>query len=247
MAKAKRNTTAPAVATMNDINKVTEILGKLVLQGKFAHMKTHVQAIMGGLLLPSLVDMGQVDAKEPEVADLLKSYSKPEVKKMLNPEPTTITEVVHERPVFRRLKDGVNKEKRIKRELDPAGRDILIRWWNVNQRLVPKEDPVCATLTAQVNALNGLEEPLSSMQIAGYFSHLCRMGLCLPEERNERLHSSKKRGAHTIMPEFTQELLDAIKENWEKERANESARKVDHALLAKQREKGITSPIIANY
>jgi hypothetical protein len=243
MAKAKRTT---AVAT-TEIDKVTEILGKLVLQGKFAHMKTHVQAIMGGLLLPSLVDLGQVDAKDTEVAELLKSYSKPEVKKMLNPEPVTVKEVVHERPVFRRIKDGVNKEKRIKRELDPAGRDILIRWWNVNQRLVPKEDPVCATLTAQVNALNSHEEPLSSMQIAGYFSHLCRTGLCVAEDRDERLKRSMKRGAHTIMPEFTQGLLDAIKENWEKERANEAAMAIDHAMLAKQREKGITSPIIANF
>jgi hypothetical protein len=247
MAKAKRNTPAPTVATERDINNVTEILGKLVLQGKFAHMKTHVQAIMGGLLLPSLVDLGQLDAKDEEVADLLKSYSRPAVKKMLNPDPTTITEVIHERPVFRRLKEGVNKEKRIKRELDPAGRDILIRWWNVNQRLVPKEDPVCATLTAQVNALNVTEEPLSSMQIAGYFSHLCRMGLRVAEERDAKFRMSMKRGAHTIMPEFSQELLDAIKENWEKERANEAARVIDHAMLAKQREKGITSPIIASY
>jgi len=247
MAKTKKITATNAVASTKEIDMVTEILGKLVLQGKFAHMKTHVQAIMGGLLLPSLVDNGQLDAKEPEVAELLKSYSKPEVKKMLNPEPVTVTEVVHERPVFRRIKDGVNKEKRIKRELDPAGRDILIRWWNVNQRLVPKEDPVCATLTAQVNALNGHEEPLSSMQIAGYFSHLCRTGLCLAEERDARLRNSMKRGAHTIMPEFTQELLDAIKENWVRERANEAARVTDHAKLAAQREKGITSPIIANF
>jgi hypothetical protein len=245
--RTKKSAAVTSVATMKEIDQVSELLGKLVLQGKFAHMKTHVQAIMGGLLLPSLVDLGQLDAKEPEVADLLKSYSKPEVKKMLNPEPVKVTEVVHERPVFRRLKTGVNKEKRIVRALDTAGRDILIRWWNVNQRLIPKDDPVCATLTAQVNALNSNEEPLSSMQIAGYFSHLCRTGLCLAEERDARLRSSMKRGAHTIMPEFSKELLEAIKENWEMERANEAARVTDHAKLANNREKGITTPVIAKF
>ena len=236
-----------AIVTANEIDKVTEILGKLVLQGKFAHMKTHVQSIMGGLMLPQLVDLGKVDATDPAVSELLKSYSKPAVKKMLNPEPVKVTEVIHERPVFRRLKNGVNKEKRIKRELDPAGRDILIKWWNVNQRLVPKDDPVCATLTAQVNALHPNDEPLSSMQIAGYFSHLCRMGLKLPEERDDRLFRSMERGDHSVMPKYTQELLDAIKENWERERANEAARHGDHARMKIARDKGIHAPVIAQF
>lgn len=239
-------TTKKATVSAKDIDTVTEILGKLVLSGDSVHMKQHVQAIMGGLMLPQLVKLGQVDASDPNVANLLKSYSKPEVKKMLNPEPVKVTEVIHERPVFRRIKNGVNKEKRIVRELDPAGRDILIKWWNVNQRLIPKNDPVCATLTAQVNALNPNDEPLSSMQIAGYFSHLCRMGLKLPEDRDGRLQRSLARGSHSVMPKYTQELLDAIKENWERERANEATIREDHIKLARQREKGIMTPVIAN-
>jgi hypothetical protein len=233
--------------TSKEIDIVSKILGRLVIQGQNAHMKVPVQAIMGGLLLPTLVKNGGVDKSAPEVAGLLEEYSKKNIKQMLSPDPITVTEVVHERPVFRRIKTDVHKEKRIKRELDPAGRDILIRWWNVNQRLIPDNDPVCVTLTAQVNSRHPNEEPLSSMQIAGYFSHLCRMGLRTEEDREDRFMRSMKRGAHKVMPKYTQELLGAIKENWERERANEAARPMDHAKLLKLREKGINKPVIATF
>ena len=249
MARAKKNISD---VSAKDIDEVTEILGRLVLSAKFSHMKVHVQAIMGGVMLPKLIDLGEVDPEDPDVKTLVEAYSKSEVKKLLNPDPIAvevpieIEKIIHERPVYRRIKNGVNKEKRIQRGLDPAGRDILIRWWNVNQRLIPKDDPVCVTLTDQVNSLNPNNEPLSPMQISGYMSHLCRMGLRTAEEREDRLRSSLSRGDHTVMPKYTQELLDAIRENWEYERKLEETRLADHDKLRQLRAQGINKPVAAN-
>ena len=171
-----------------------------------------------------------------------------EVKKKLNPDPVIVQDVIHERPVFRRLKSGVAKQKRFERELDPAARDVMIRWWNTNQRLVPKDDPVCATLTEQINALTPNEEPLSPMQISGYFSHLCRMGLKTEDERLVRFNKSIERGAHSIMPKYSKELEAAIFENWEHERKNEEARKKDHQAMREQRNNGEDhKPVIARF
>jgi hypothetical protein len=223
-----------STVSAKDIDKVTAVLEKLVLQGRFAHMQGTVNKLMSGVLLPTLIEQGEVDPNDPDVIELMNSCKD-----------TEVVRVIRERPVYRRLKDGLNKVSRKTRELSTEGRDILIRWWNVNQRLIPKEDQACVTLTAQVNALRPSAEPLSALQIAGYFSHLCRMGLRTEDERVARLSASLNRGAHTIMPVYTQALLDAIYANWEFERANEAALHSDHIVMRELREKGVKSPVIA--
>jgi hypothetical protein len=240
-----------SVVTEKDITKVTSILGKLTIQGKFAHMKSSVQMVLGGLLLPYLVDLGKVDPDDPTINEMLKKYSRGEIRKIMFPDPVEVPievpveKIILERPVFRRIKNGVNKEIRKVRELCTEGRDILIRWWNTNQRLVPDDDPVCVVLTEQINALHPKEEPLSAMQIAGYFSHLCRMGRRTEEDRIDRFQRSIHRGDHTIMPKYSQPLLNAIQENWERERFDEYARKKDHLALSRRRIKGDMTPVIA--
>jgi hypothetical protein len=240
-----------------EIAKAAETLQKLVLSGKSTHMRTHVQTLIGGLALPEMVKQGLVDANDPGIKEALKKYSRARIKKQLSPEPVEVPveveveTVVHEQPVYRRLKVGLNKQKRKKRALDSIGRDVLIRWWNANQRLIPKDDPVCVTLTDQINAImdkrgDGLA-PLSPMQIAGYFSHLCRMGLRTVADRKIVLTRSVKRGNFTVVPRYSQELIDAIKENWERERANEQAMVVDHRKLALMRINGVKKPLIADY
>jgi len=249
MAKAKKSTTD---VSAREIDLASDILGRLVLSAKFSHMKVHIQAIMGGVMLPKLIDLGEIDPDDPDVKQLVDAYSKTEVKKLLNPDPVAVEvpieveKIIHERPIYRRIKNGVNKEKRIQRGLDPAGRDILIRWWNVNQRLIPKDDPVCVTLTDQVNSLNPNNEPLSPMQISGYMSHLCRMGLRVAEERDDRLRKSMSRGDHTVMPRYTPELIRMIQDNWEIERKLEETRAQDHARLIAQRAQGVNKPVAAN-
>ena len=87
MAKTKKNISD---VSAKEIDQVTEILGRLVLSAKFSHMKVHVQAIMGGVMLPKLIDLGEVDPEDPDVKTLVETYSKAEVKKLLNPDPIAV-------------------------------------------------------------------------------------------------------------------------------------------------------------
>jgi hypothetical protein len=244
---AKKSTEVSA----KELGVVTEVLRKLSLQAKFSHMRVPVQAIMGGILLPKLIDLGQVDGDDPKVQKLLDNYSKKNVRELLNPDPITveiekiIEQVVYERPIYRRLKSGVNKQILKERKLDTMSRDVIIRWWNVNQRLVSKDDPVTVTLTAQINALYSDDIPLAPMQLPGYFSHLCRMGLRTEEDRERVFDASMYRGDHTVRPLYSQKILDEILENWEFQRKLEQNMGEDHAELAELREKGLHVPLIA--
>lgn len=155
----------------------------------------------------------------------------------ITPAPAPVTTVVDGGGKFRRLKDnGVAKVKRFERELECSDRDIIIRWWNQNQRLVDKDDPVCARLTALINQQSGV--PLSPMQVAGYFSYLCRLGQWTAIDRAARLGRSLARGAFTVQPEYSRSLLDAIVENWNKERQDEALRAAAHAKMRAARAAG---------
>ena len=245
---AKKDTSE---VTTKELNVVTELFRKLTVNAKFSHMRVPLQAIMGGVILPQLVEAAQVDGEDPQVIDLLDRYSKKNVKEIINPDPITveidkvINHVVYERPIYRRIKGTVNKQILKERKLDPMSRDVIIRWWNVNQRLVSKDDPVTVTLTAQINALYSDGIPLAPMQLPGYFSHLCRMGLKTEIDRERIFGASMDRGDHSIMPVYSQKLLDEIQENWEFQRKLEETMASDHAELLNLRKKGHNATLIA--
>jgi hypothetical protein len=138
----------------------------------------------------------------------------------------------------RRLKDGVNKEKNFEREMTCSERDLIIRWWNQNQRLIPKDDPVCADLAQAINGTTTTKAPVSAMQVAGYLSYLCRMGRWLSADRDARFERTKKRGAITILPVYSAALITAINENWEREREDERLRAEAHARMRAARQAG---------
>jgi hypothetical protein len=139
---------------------------------------------------------------------------------------------------FRRLKDnGVAKVKRFERELECLDRDIIIRWWNNNQRLVPADDPVCVTLANEINS-TGTTVKLSSMQVAGYLSHLCRLGKLTHTDRQVRISRTVERGDISVIPEYSRPLLNAIVENWERERQDEALRAQAHAQMRAAKAEG---------
>jgi hypothetical protein len=151
--------------------------------------------------------------------------------------PAPVTTVVEGGGKFRRLKyNGVAKVKRFERELCCYDRDIIIRWWNQNQRLVDKDDPTCAALTTLINEQSGVK--LSPMQTAGYFSYLCRLGRMNEIDRQAYLTRNRDRGAFTVTPVYSRSLLDAIMENWNKERQDEALRAQAHAQLYAARAEG---------
>lgn len=250
MTKAKN---LPEVTT-SQLHQATLILSNLVLRTEHAHMKGPVEMIIGGLIFPAIKEIDKVGILEADTTykTLLEKYSKEKIKDFFNPKP--IVKIVEkevpgeggERPVFRRLKEKVNKVSRIQRPLNSLDRDTLINWWNKNQRLVPDDDPICVTLTDQINLEQGGNEPLSSMQIAGYFSYLCRMGLRTEGDRAERFMQAKRRGDLSLLPVYDPVLLHDIVTNWEKERADEAARVKDHEELRRRREVGDTHPVKAS-
>lgn len=146
---------------------------------------------------------------------------------------------------FRRLKDDITKKKLMERQIICEDRDRFIAWWNANQRLVPDTDPVCGELAKKINESNPNASPLAPAQVAGYFSHLCRVGMKTEAVRNEIIRKSLKRGVFTITPCYSQKLLDEIQKNWELQRADEEARRKDHEILRARRAAGDTTPVVA--
>lgn len=237
--------------TAEQINAASVVLASLTVRGEYAHMKGHVEEILGGMLLPYQVKKGDIKKNAPGVADLIKKHSKTEVKKRLAPEPKIVEKMIEVEKVvvvgentgkFRRIRTE-NKISRMKRTLGPIDRDVIIRWWNTNQRLIDKNDPVCNVLAEQINATQPGNEPLCALQVAGYFSVLCRIALYIDDKRKEHALSWVNKGMCTVEPLFTQPLLDAVKENWEKNQRDEAQRRLDHEELIRRRAAGDNKPI----
>jgi hypothetical protein len=171
---------------------------------------------------------------------------------MLNPEPIEIPVeipievIIRERPKFRRIREKIKKVKRKRRPLTPFARDTMIEWWNENQKLVPSDHPICVTLTEEINKEENFGYPLSNMQISGYFSLLCRMGLETEEDRLKFFTDTKMKGLHTLMPLYTPEFLEVIEENWRKMKEEKLKRIEDHNLIRQLRDIGEYQPVIAN-
>jgi hypothetical protein len=251
---------------MSDLEKLHEAvfnITPLVLQEEYLHMKTPWQMVLGGLILPEIarLDPSVLDA-DPTYKALMEQYTKEQVIEFFAPKIETkevIKEVTKEIPVtkvvekivkvptggttiiessgkYRRLKSGVAKVKRFERELDSADRDVFILRWNKLQRLVTDDDPICKELADEIN--KGVGTPLSPMQVAGYFSYLCRLGMWAEADREGRIDRSVKRGAFTVRPIYSPELLKQIADNWEKQRADEAVRAEAHTKLREARARG---------
>lgn len=242
-----------------DLYKAVTTIAPLVLTPENAHMKKVWEMILGGLILPEMVkeDPSVLQANEA-YQKMLDEHSKEKIEAFLHPKPVELTKEVRvEVPVkvpvevpgapgkngkFRRLKEKVEKKSRKSRSLTSNDRDRIIARWNVEQRLVPKEDPICAHVAKVINENSGLD-PIAPLQVAGYFSHLCRMGRNSDTIREDRIKRALERGDYTIKPHYSKELINKIIENWQKERHDEEVRRKDHAELRKRRASGDTTPI----
>lgn len=150
----------------------------------------------------------------------------------------------------RRVKNGVAKVSRKQNGLSQLGRDTANSWWNMHQRLVDKKDPVCSLLSEQIQAVSG--DYISPLQIAGWFSELCRNGMLTEVHRQEIIRRRLRAGSMTVEPEYGAELLRAIKDNYDATQADKAAREAAHsvlkvkkqAVLAKRLEVGIQERLL---
>jgi len=240
---------------INQLHDAVTAITPLVLSAEHAHMKQPWQMILGGLIIPEIVKLDpKVLDSNPGYKKLLAQYDKKKVAEFFTEKivekvvekivekPVTKEKIVHVptgNPVvvagkvrYRRLKDdGVKKISRLEREIMLYDRDVIITWWNDNQRLVPDDDPVCKALAEEINIACTGSKPIAAAQIAGYFSHLCRMGLCSADYRTARFKKNMELKNITVMPVYSEKLLKEIKENNVAEKADEIAMKAAHEKM----------------
>jgi hypothetical protein len=260
------------MSKIEDLHKAVMVVAPLVLTPEHAHMKKVWEMVVGGLILPEMVkeDPTVLEA-DRSFKKLLDDHSKKKIEEFLHPKPVELTKEVkvevpvtrekivkipeiHEKIVrisggpannggkYRRLKEKVSKVSRYERELTCSDRDKIISRWNKEQRLVPKDDAICAQIVKEINAFSGLE-PLAALQVAGYFSYLCRLGRCTVAIREARIDRAVKRGDLTVRPQYSEELIKKIIENWKVQRADKIARQKDHTELRKRRAAGDRTPL----
>ena len=257
----------------DDLHAAAFALTPLVLDKKYKHMRKPFEMVLGGLIVPALVEEDpKVLEEHPEFRKLLEQYTQEKVMEFFRPKPAPKAEKAPEalkvEPVspapevaekapklvtrleipkdcrivavlppaekvggkYRRLKiAGMAKVRRFERDLEPNDRDYLIHWWNDNQRLVPDDDPVCVKMANEINAVNPTLKPLSPLQMAGYFSYLCRLGMWGEKERTTRIVRSIHKGRFTVHPVYGADLIKAIIDNYNAERADEALRREAHA------------------
>lgn len=257
---------------MADLGKLFEAvseISKLVLKSDNAHMKEPWQMIVGGLVLPEAAKADPSVLEDKGNKALIDQYSREkveefftaktiekevvkEVEKIVEKEVPVEKVVVKKVPVegapiesgkYRRLKDKVNKESRKETGLDSAARDVMIQHWNKVQDLVDKKDPVCQKLTEQINGQSGRTIPIFPLQVAGYFSYLCRLGRKIQSRREGLIDYHMKKGNITVRPYFSKELIDKILIHWREEKEDRERRKKDHAELRARRAAEDMTPI----
>jgi hypothetical protein len=233
------------------LNDAVCTITPLILTADHAHMKEPWKMILGGLILPEMAKLDpRVLDENPAYKDLLAQFDKAKVaeffsEKMVEEKvvekikevrvevPSTGDKVVvAEKIRYRRLKDdGVKKISRLEREIMPHDRNRIIIWWNGHQRLVPDDDPVCKEIADKINVASPTLKPLAPAQVAGYFSHLCRMGMSPEDYRTARFKKNMELENISVLPLYSNKLLEEIKENNKAEKANEAAMKIEHEKM----------------
>lgn len=207
-------------------------------------VKDLFEALLGSVLLPEMVKLSGEKLDE-DTKRILDEWTIEKVRDIMTPKVETKVETkviervkeVHtgERKKFRRLKDGLDKESRKKRDMSPLERKMLIEFWNDRQKMVGKKDALCVSLCKEINEASTEEIEVYPLQVGGFFSHLYRMALSTESRRMLWWQGAVKKGkidqAITPFPKFSPELIRECQEYYEAERADEDERKKAHAAM----------------
>lgn len=239
---------------LNRLHEAAFTVTPLVLEEEYKHMKEPWEMILGGLIIPAMVkEDPEVLDGNPKYKELLEKYTPEKIHEYFHPEPKVIEKKVAESkslkkgkkktspkseraPItkdgekYRRIKGKIKKVSRFARSLEIEDRNVIISYWNDRQKLVPSDDPLCEKIAKEINDACG-KEPIAPAQIAGYFSHLCRIGMRSEEDRERYIEGALKRGCFSVTPEYTPDLLKEIVGHYEAVRKEEDARKKAHAKI----------------
>lgn len=224
------------------LNTVATTVTKKVLTPEYSHLLELWKALLGGFIGPEMAKLTP-DAIDEKRKAMMEKYSKEVIAQMINPEPKVIEKTV-EKIVYRdrtvseptlaphgndtgnrRYRSSVNRKRRKKRELQPDERLAIITLFNQKQCLMDKNDDACAQLTAKLNA--SATEPTSNLQVAGYWSWLCRVVLKTQNEQDNWFKAATRKGSlpqGCPMPVANDEFKNLIIENQQEQQALDAHR-----------------------
>jgi hypothetical protein len=209
-----------------NVDKIYDALSiiQALLNKNNSHMQAPFDMVVGGLVLPSLVKGNPSLLDDDNFKDMIRKYSKANILKILEggeekvvEKVVTVEKVVEkiiDHQKHRRIKDGYTiRPKKMKRILTPSDRDIIIEWWNKEQRLAGKNDPICEELATIINTgITNPDDKLAAYQVNGFISHLCRLGMKTPTDRNLSIDKAMTRGDFNIFPKYSTDMLALIEQ-----------------------------------
>jgi hypothetical protein len=195
-------------AYLDQLNTLANDITKRVLTPDYAHLVELWKAFLGGFVGPEIAKLTP-DAIDDKRKALMAQYDKEAIGKMINPDPIEVERVV-EKVVYKdrvvkqpvsgdsgtgnmRYKTSVNKLSRKKRELQSHERQAIVSLFNQTQALMDKNDEACKKLVDELN--QGASEPTSNLQVAGYWSWLCRVVLKTEDEKHKWYDNAVKKGS----------------------------------------------------
>lgn len=228
---------------LEDLHRAAFTITPLITKPEYEHMKQAWEMVLGGLIAPAMLKEDPSAVGEA-LKPLLERYTPEKVRAFFMPKKEIVEKRIKEVVIkkvptpgemHRRIKDEVKKVKRADDLFRCADRDIMIRWWNDNQALCPEDDPVCVKMTALINAGRADVKAVYPPQVAGYISHLARMGLRTADEREKVFNRSIKRGKHSVMPVYTEAFIKKIIDNRNAQKAEAAKRAAEHKRIREER------------
>lgn len=146
----------------------------------------------------------------------------------------------------RRIKDEVRKVLKKQRNLIPEERSAIIEYMNKTQDLLPHDDGtgegICIKMCVEFNNKSPNLEPVYPYQIAGYYSHLCRMALKDESERDNWFQAATF--INSVLPypvpKWTKKFIAKVYKNWKSEKEDRVLRLKDHrVMLSERKQKGV--------
>lgn len=233
--------------TIDKIHEVVQTMAGLLGEAKYKHASDIWGVLLAEVVMPAMADISP-EVKESSSYKLIvnsKAFKEKKafIERVLKGEASPKKYNYTSKSPYpgRRIKGTIKKESRLKRKLNKYDRDFIIQWWNKYQTLVPKEDPQCKFIADKLNKFQPELEPLAPIQVGGFFSHLCRLGLSTMEEREAGIKRMFDRGDTSVVPHYSPELEEMIRNNWEDERKESSIRRKEHAEILEARKTGVAS------
>lgn len=232
-------------ALLEDLHRAAFTITPLITKPEYAHMKQAWEMVLGGLIAPAMAAEDPSCVEGGTMKALLDRYTPDKVKAFFTPRKEVVERRTHEviikkvptpGEMHRRIKGEVKKETKKEDNLTCNDRDIAIRWWNENQRTIPEDDPTCIRLSVEMNTAKSADmKQTAPYQVAGYISHLSRMGMKTGADRERVFNRSIKKAKHTVMPVYSEAFITALIEHCKEARAAKEKGKVERARIRAER------------